>query len=261
MFPTGYQANVGTIPALVGPGDVVFSDELNHASIIDGCRLSRAQVVRYAHGDVEALRDAVRRAHGGEGRRLIVTDTVFSHGRRPGAAAGDPRGRPGARLRPDGRRGPRHRRARADRRRRAGALRPRGDGADRHGHAQQGPRRPGRLRGRQPGALRLPAHARAGLRLHHRARAGRRRRGAGGARHRARRARAPGAHPDAGAQAVRGRRRARLRGAADRLGRGAGGDRRVGRGAGGGLGAAQAARAGRRPSGRRRCPRAPRACA
>jgi len=78
VFPTGFQANVGTIPALVGRGDVVFSDELNHASLIDGCRLSGAEVVRYAHADADALEDAVRGRAGAPGRRLVVTDTVFS---------------------------------------------------------------------------------------------------------------------------------------------------------------------------------------
>ncbi len=77
VFPTGYQANVGTIPVLAGPGDTIFSDELNHASIIDGCRLSRAEVVRYRHADPDALEDAVR-ATRSTGRRVIVTDTVFS---------------------------------------------------------------------------------------------------------------------------------------------------------------------------------------
>ncbi|HVH00240.1 MAG TPA: 8-amino-7-oxononanoate synthase [Miltoncostaeaceae bacterium] len=77
VFPSGFQANVGTIPALVGRGDVVFSDELNHASLIDGCRLSGARVVRYAHADGAALDGAVRAA-GDAPRRLIVTDTVFS---------------------------------------------------------------------------------------------------------------------------------------------------------------------------------------
>lgn len=78
VFPTGFQANVGTIPALVGRGDVIFSDELNHASLIDGCRLSGAEVVRYSHADAEALEAAVRARAGAGGRRLVVTDTVFS---------------------------------------------------------------------------------------------------------------------------------------------------------------------------------------
>ena len=77
VFPTGFQANVGTIPALIGPDDVAFSDELNHASIIDGIRLSRARAVRYAHADADALEAAIRDA-GPARRRLIVTDTVFS---------------------------------------------------------------------------------------------------------------------------------------------------------------------------------------
>ena len=79
VFPTGFQANVGTIPALVGRGDLIFSDELNHASLIDGCRLSGAEVVRYAHADPDALEDAVKaHAERRSARRLIVTDTVFS---------------------------------------------------------------------------------------------------------------------------------------------------------------------------------------
>jgi 8-amino-7-oxononanoate synthase len=81
LFGSGYLANLGVIGALAGRGDTVFSDELNHASIVDGCRLSRAEVVVYRHSDVEHLLWSMRR-HGGrgsaQGGRLIVTDSVFS---------------------------------------------------------------------------------------------------------------------------------------------------------------------------------------
>ena len=76
-FQSGFMANLATIPALVGKGDVIFSDELNHASIIDGCRLSRAKVVRYSHNDVDDLRRQIG-ATTEYGRRLIITDGVFS---------------------------------------------------------------------------------------------------------------------------------------------------------------------------------------
>jgi 8-amino-7-oxononanoate synthase len=77
LFPSGYQANVGAVTALAGPGDHVFSDALNHASIIDGCRLSRAAVHVYPHADVAAL-DRLLAAAPRTGRRLVVTDAVFS---------------------------------------------------------------------------------------------------------------------------------------------------------------------------------------
>jgi 8-amino-7-oxononanoate synthase len=76
LFTSGYHANLGAITALVGPGDAVFSDALNHASLIDGCRLSRAAVHVYPHADVAAL-DARLRAAPAR-RRLIVTDSIFS---------------------------------------------------------------------------------------------------------------------------------------------------------------------------------------
>ena len=76
-FQSGFTANLATIPALVGKGDVIFSDRLNHASIIDGCRLSRAQIVAYAHCDPDDLRQQIA-ATSEYGRRLIVTDGVFS---------------------------------------------------------------------------------------------------------------------------------------------------------------------------------------
>jgi glycine C-acetyltransferase/8-amino-7-oxononanoate synthase len=77
LFGSGYLANAGAIGALAGRGDTVFSDQLNHASIVDGCRLSRAEVVVYKHRDVDHLGWLMRR-HGGSGRWTIVTDSVFS---------------------------------------------------------------------------------------------------------------------------------------------------------------------------------------
>lgn len=77
VFNSGFQANVGIIPALVGEGDVIFSDELNHASIIDGCRLARAKTVVYPHCDPTGLEDALKNSQA-NGRKLIVTETLFS---------------------------------------------------------------------------------------------------------------------------------------------------------------------------------------
>jgi 8-amino-7-oxononanoate synthase len=76
-FSSGYHANLGVLQALCGPGDAILSDELNHASLIDGCRLSRATVRVYRHGDLDSLEDALR-ATGDARRRLVVTDSVFS---------------------------------------------------------------------------------------------------------------------------------------------------------------------------------------
>lgn len=80
LFGTGHMANVGLITALCGRGDVIFSDALNHASIIDGCRQSRADVEIYAHNDAADLRRRIlaRRERGGRMRGLVVTDSVFS---------------------------------------------------------------------------------------------------------------------------------------------------------------------------------------
>jgi 8-amino-7-oxononanoate synthase len=76
LFNSGYQANVGLVSALVGSEDVVFSDRLNHASLIDGCRLSRAKVEVFRHRDLDHLRFLLQTCPGR--RRLIVTDTIFS---------------------------------------------------------------------------------------------------------------------------------------------------------------------------------------
>nr|WP_246545591.1 8-amino-7-oxononanoate synthase [Pelotalea chapellei] len=77
IFNSGYAANSGIIPAVVGRGDVVFSDRLNHASIVDGILLSSAKLVRYPHNDIQAL-DRLLDKYRGTGRCLIVTDGVFS---------------------------------------------------------------------------------------------------------------------------------------------------------------------------------------
>jgi 8-amino-7-oxononanoate synthase len=76
LFGSGYLANIGAISALAGRGEVVFSDELNHASIVDGCRLARAETFVYRHGDAEHLAWGLREA-AGRGS-LIVSDGVFS---------------------------------------------------------------------------------------------------------------------------------------------------------------------------------------
>lgn len=75
FFSTGYMANLGVISALVGRGDTVFSDRLNHASIIDGCLLSRARIQRYPHNDMAGLADRLAAT---SGHKLVVTDGVFS---------------------------------------------------------------------------------------------------------------------------------------------------------------------------------------
>jgi glycine C-acetyltransferase len=78
-FQSGFNANLGAIPALVGGEDIIFSDELNHASIIDGCRLSRARIVRYAHCDPDDLRRQIESVPSDEYHRaMIITDGVFS---------------------------------------------------------------------------------------------------------------------------------------------------------------------------------------
>jgi len=77
LFPSGYTANLGVISSLAGPDDVVIIDRLNHASIIDGCRLSGARLRVYPHRDVERLEKILRDSSAAR-RRLIVTDSIFS---------------------------------------------------------------------------------------------------------------------------------------------------------------------------------------
>ncbi|NVN99378.1 MAG: 8-amino-7-oxononanoate synthase [Geobacteraceae bacterium] len=77
LFNSGYAANTGTIQALVGRGDTIYSDRLNHASIVDGAILSRARLVRYPHNDHKTLRELLEQDKN-TGRRLIITDGIFS---------------------------------------------------------------------------------------------------------------------------------------------------------------------------------------
>jgi glycine C-acetyltransferase len=77
-FQSGFNANLATIPALVGKEDVIFSDRLNHASIIDGCRLSGAKIIAYEHNNPESLEDAIDENLSQYHRALIVSDGVFS---------------------------------------------------------------------------------------------------------------------------------------------------------------------------------------
>jgi 8-amino-7-oxononanoate synthase len=77
VFNSGFQANTGILATLAGEGDVILSDQLNHASIIDGCRLSRARTIVYAHGDLDQIEANLKNAHHAR-RRLIVTESIFS---------------------------------------------------------------------------------------------------------------------------------------------------------------------------------------
>jgi 8-amino-7-oxononanoate synthase len=77
LFPTGYQANVGIVTALAGPSDLIASDAANHASLIDGCRLSKATVEVFAHGDPAAAARALDR-RGSFRRKLLLTESLFS---------------------------------------------------------------------------------------------------------------------------------------------------------------------------------------
>jgi len=77
LFPTGYAANLGTVAALIGPEDVVFCDRLNHACLVDGCRLSGGKLRIYRHSELAGLERQLKKA-GGHRRTWIVTDSLFS---------------------------------------------------------------------------------------------------------------------------------------------------------------------------------------
>ncbi len=78
VFQSGFTANAGTVQAILGREDVIISDELNHASIIDGCRLSRAEIKIFPHKDVDACERILKEVANRSGRKLLITDGVFS---------------------------------------------------------------------------------------------------------------------------------------------------------------------------------------
>jgi glycine C-acetyltransferase len=78
VFQSGFCANLAVIPTLTGEGDLIFSDALNHASIIDACRISKAKVIRYEHSDMKDLRTKLAENAGNGGKKLLITDGVFS---------------------------------------------------------------------------------------------------------------------------------------------------------------------------------------
>jgi glycine C-acetyltransferase len=78
VFQSGFTANAGTVQAILGREDIIVSDQLNHASIIDGCRLSRAEIKIFPHKDVEACEDILKEIAGRKCRKLLITDGVFS---------------------------------------------------------------------------------------------------------------------------------------------------------------------------------------
>ncbi len=181
VFTTGYQSNLGAIGTILEPGDTVICDSGDHASILDGCRLSGAKLRPFRHNRMDKLEKMLQRAAEDGGGVLVVVDGVFS-------MEGDVCDLPrivelckALRRPPDGRRGARRRRARRPRCRRLRAVRARGRGRPADGHLLQEPRLLRRLH-RRPGRRdRVPADLLALLHLQRLGGAGGGRRGAGGA--------------------------------------------------------------------------------
>ena len=78
VFQSGFTANAGTVSSILSKGDLIISDELNHASIIDGCRLSRAEIRVFPHKDLNRLEEILKETHSFPGKKLLITDGVFS---------------------------------------------------------------------------------------------------------------------------------------------------------------------------------------
>ena len=112
VFTTGHQANVGTLGTLLAPGDTVIADSADHASILDGCLLSRAKLRPFRHGRLDKLEKMLERAAADGGGVLVVVEGIYSMEGDVAAAAADRRAVPRPRRAPDGRRGPQRGRAR-----------------------------------------------------------------------------------------------------------------------------------------------------
>ena len=154
VFNSGFQANIGILSTLAGEGDVILSDALNHASIIDGCRLSKAQTLVYAHCDLNELEAALKQAASAR-RRMIVTETIFSMDGDEAPLSRDRRTRREVRRHGDGRRSPWHRRVRRQRRRGRRQVGIGRASVGSNGHPGQSAGRIRRLCRRQPGSVRF----------------------------------------------------------------------------------------------------------
>ena len=157
VYTTGYQSNVGCIGTILGPGDTVVCDSGDHASILDGCRLSGAKLRPFRHNRMDKLEKMLQRAAEDGGGVLVIVDGVFS-------MEGDVCDLPrivelcqALRGAADGRRGPRGRCPRRPRRRRLRAVRARGRGRPADGHLLQEPRLLRRLHRRPRRRDRVPA--------------------------------------------------------------------------------------------------------
>ena len=166
VFTTGYQANLGTIGTILEPGDTVICDSGDHASILDGCRLSGAKLRPFRHNQMDKLEKMLERAERRRGWRARGRGRGLLDGGRHLPAAGDRRAHGAPRRPADGRRGARRGRLGRAGRRRLRAVRARGSRRPANGHLLEEPRLLRRLR-RRPGRRdRVPADLRAGLRVH-----------------------------------------------------------------------------------------------
>ena len=162
VFQSGFAANAGTVAAVLTKDDVIVSDELNHASIIDGCRLSRAAIKVFPHKDVAAARKILEELPPAQ-RKLLITDGVFSMDGDLGALPDLCDARRRIRLHHDGGRRACERRVRQERPRHGRSLRHARPRRHPGRHAVEGHRRARRLRGRAPGPDRVPLSSRAAV--------------------------------------------------------------------------------------------------